>query len=381
MVSSKSISLFIMILFLAIEPRIALADSHEFTFFHASGTEIVTEAGKPIFFKGVAFGNRVWNNDRIPVDHHSAEDFLRVKKMGMNLVRFYLNYKTFEDDSKPYHYLDDGWKWLDDNVSWAKQHGVYLILNVHIPQGGFQSTGNGWALWDQEENQKRLIALWKAIATRYKDEPVIMGYDLLNEPGVSKSKQQWQTLAQKLVNEIRAVDKKHPIFIERVNSVKKNWDSDKEMNFVLVEGENLIYEFHVYDPYFYTHQLAEWDDYMRNRDGGVWPDPKKRHTKKFLEEVVDKHLAWGRKHNVPLYLGEWGLYKANFEKNRGGLNWVEDMIAIISERKITNTYHVYHEESFGIYRGDGKIDPKNINEPLMKLFQKHYQQNHQVDKK
>jgi hypothetical protein len=73
--------------------------------------------------------------------------------------------------------------------------------------------------------------------------------------------------------------------------------------------------------------------------------------------------------------------KRIFEKDRGGLNWVEDMISIISERKITNTYHVYHEESFGIYRGDGKIDPKNINEPLIKIFQQHYLQSHQIDKK
>jgi aryl-phospho-beta-D-glucosidase BglC (GH1 family) len=372
-VFGKSISSCLILLLFSLQSQILLAQTNEWTFFHAKGTEIVSESGDPIFFKGVAFGNRVWNNDRIPVLHHSSEDFLRVKKMGMNLVRFYLNYKTFESDEKPYHYLDDGWKWLDDNVAWAKQHGVYLILNIHIPQGGFQSTGNGWALWEKAENQKRLIALWKAIAARYKDEPVIMGYDLLNEPGVPKSKQEWKTLAQTLVNEIRSVDKRHPIFIERVNSVKKNWDNDKEMNYVLVEGENLIYEFHIYDPYFYTHQLAEWDDYMRNRDGGIWPDPKKDHTKKFLEKQIDKHLAWGKKHNVPLYLGEWGLYKANFEKNRGGLNWVKDMLDIIAERKITNTYHVYHEESFGIFRGDGAIDPNNINQPLMQLFQEYYQ--------
>ena len=65
----------------------------------------------------------------------------------MNAVRFYMNYRTFESDAAPGKNLDDGWQWLDDNIAWAKRHGVYLILNMHVPPGGFQSLGNGKALW------------------------------------------------------------------------------------------------------------------------------------------------------------------------------------------------------------------------------------------
>jgi endoglucanase len=38
----------------------------------------------------------------------------------------------------------------------GKKHNVYLILNIHVPQGGFQSNGEGMELWDNPENQKRL---------------------------------------------------------------------------------------------------------------------------------------------------------------------------------------------------------------------------------
>ncbi|MES1196925.1 MAG: cellulase family glycosylhydrolase, partial [Steroidobacter sp.] len=282
------------------------------------------------------------------------------------------NYRTLEDDEHPYVYLDDGWRWLDDNVAWAKAHGVYLILNMHVPQGGFQSLGKGWDLWDKPENQQRLIALWKAIASRYKDQPVIFGYDLVNEPGVSTNRTQWQQLAQQLVGAIREVDSKHPVIVERVNSIHGEWINDDSMNFVTVNDKNVIYEFHIYDPYFYTHQHIAWDEKMRNRDGGVWPDAANNHTRKFLSDTVDQYLVWGTKHQVPLYLGEWGVYKANFENDRGGLNWIKDMIAVINQRKITNTYHVYHEESFGIYRGDGKIDPQNANQELINVFKEEY---------
>ena len=40
-------------------------------------------------------------------------------RMGMNAVRFYMNYRTFEADAAPGKYLDDGWQWLDDNIAWA----------------------------------------------------------------------------------------------------------------------------------------------------------------------------------------------------------------------------------------------------------------------
>ncbi len=348
------------------------AKETDFGFFHTKGTQIVTADDEPIYFRGVAFGNHVWENDRIPREHHGEEDFARVHDLGMNLVRFYLNYKTFESDDHPYVYLDDGWRWLDDNIAWAKSHGIYLILNIHIPQGGFQSLGKGWDLWDKPENQTRLIALWKAIADRYKNEPVILGYDLLNEPGVSRDKKQWQQLAQQLVDAIRQVDTHHPLIVERVNSVHGKWSMDANMNFVTVNDTNVIYEFHIYDPYFYTHQLAWWDKQLKDHEGGVWPDPKNNHTRKFLSNIIDKYLSWGSKHQVPLYLGEWGVFKATFENNRGGLNWVKDMIEILNQDKITNTYHVYHEEAFGLYRGQGKVDPQNSNEPLINLFREEY---------
>lgn len=350
----------------------SVAEEYEFSFMRAQGTKIVDSNGDPVFLRGISFGNRVWVNDRIPTKHHGKEDFKRVADLGMNLVRFYINYQTLESDDQPYTYLADGWQWLDDNVEWARENGIYLILNMHVPQGGFQSHGKGWDLWEKPELQKRLAAMWRAIAQRYSDEPVILAYDLVNEPGVPKKRTQWQTLAQHLVDEIRKVDKKHPVMVERVNSIKRKWVNDKEMNFVKVDDNNIIYTFHTYDPYFYTHQRVFWDDYMKNRDGGVWPDKKRNHTKQFLAETVDSYLAWGKKNNVPMYLGEWGVYKANFEENKGGLNYIRDMLDVIEERKLTNTFHVYHEESFGLYLGDEELDPDNFNKPLRDLFLKRY---------
>ncbi len=246
-------------------------------FVRARGTSLVAGSGDTqLYLRGVAFGNEVWNHNNIPETHHSEIDFQRVKEMGMNTVRFYLNYHVFEDDAAPYSYKQSGWNWLDLNVSWAKKYGVYLVLNIHIPQGGFQSDGNGLALWNVPENQNRLTALWKAIAQRYEREPAVAGYDLLNEPVVSSGVEQWKSLAQRLADEIRSVDKNHLLVVEQLAGVAGNWSaaSDPGYSQFLINDayKNVMYDFHFYEPMDYTYQNAPWTTYG---EAGAYPDETK----------------------------------------------------------------------------------------------------------
>ncbi|TMM58998.1 retaining beta-glycosidase [Maribacter algarum] len=232
-----------------------------------NGTQLVDADQNPVYLQGVAFNNFIWFNNIEP--HHSEIDYQRVADMGMNAIRFYMNYRYFEDDTNPYVFKQSGWDWLDQNIEWAKKHGIYLVLNMHAPQGGYQSQGEGNALWDNVENQNRLAALWKEIAKRYKDEVQIAGFGPVNEPVPSQSMSQWNILAQRLIDDIREVNKNHIIFIEQAIYVQGNFTKDENFNFPVVSGENLIYEFHGYEPFFYSHQLLE---FAGLGDGGKYPD-------------------------------------------------------------------------------------------------------------
>ena len=500
-----------------------------------NGTDIVDANGNTLYLKGVAFGNQIWSNSPTPsTTHHNELDFERVKNMGMNAVRFYMNYTFFEDDSNPYIYKQSGWDWLDLNIQWAKNHGIYLILNMHVPQGGYQSQGNGDALWDDTENQNRLLSLWKAIAEKYKNEVQIAGFGLVNEPVPSQSINQWNSLAQKLINGIRKINKNHLIFIEKAIYVKGNYDIDENLNFPQVIGKNLVYEFHSYDPLNYTHQLFDWANLG---EGGKYPDenilevtngqwhtaifgnnnlntgnsewtyfegikftindaqisyavpalvgqnvggavyfddiiikeydengnfvkdinqfhfdddsgwnywsendsgegdlsnneglngssclyissatsdcnisgtaykfiPQQgfqyqisgwmkgdnvnatancrlrldfyttetilKRNKAYLEWSVKHYTDWANAKGVPLYLGEFGAGVHCFENNKGGLQFVEDMLDIIITNKIHFTYHAYHEDAFGLYFGSSTLpNGDNANTPLITLF-------------
>lgn len=344
-------------------------ETPRFSFFQADGTRLVDDQGESTRLRGVAFGNQVWGNARIPVTHHDENDFTRIHALGMNLVRFYINYRTLESETAPFTYLEDGWAWIDRNISWARAHGVYLILNMHVPPGGLQSHGEGASLWRERPLQQRLIGLWRAIAARYAEEPVILGYDLLNEPGVTENRRQWQSLAQEISGAIRSVDSRHVIFVERVNSVAGSWTNDHAQNFVRIEDSNVAYTFHFYEPFLYTHQGAPWSEVARKHDGR-WPDPARGHDRDYLAKKLVDIFAWGEREDVPLYLGEFGCIRQCCENHRGGLAWIGDVIDLVHARGTPYTFHAYHEDFFGLYLGDGPVDPAHANQSLIDLLSK-----------
>ncbi|WMJ73964.1 cellulase family glycosylhydrolase [Cytophagaceae bacterium ABcell3] len=267
--------------------------------------------GEEILLRGFAFGNRVWIGDPLPNEHHGEEDYQEVNEMGLNAVRFYLNYLTFEDEENPYTYKEEGWEWIDQNISWAKKHDVFLILNIHVPQGGFQSQCEGTALWEEQENQERLVALWKAIAERYKDETQIAGYDILNEPTPTESVEQWSLLAQEIIDNIRSVDDNHLIIAERAIAIDCDYGyNDGNHNYPDITEDNLMYTVHFYDPHEYTHQMQEW---ANTGDGGTYPDENE------ITEPSDITYATGNYSNPSLPEGdtEWTYFEGSPFKIEG----------------------------------------------------------------
>ena len=252
------------------EPLDILGDIPDLPMLRADGADLIAPNDAIVKLAGVAFGNDVWSEPTLPLTtHHNEADFARLHEWGANVTRFYLNYQLFENDASPGVFKSSGFDYLDQNIRWAAAHGIYLILNMHVPEGGFQSNGDGGALWLASQNQDRLSALWKAIAKHCKGIGAVAGYDLLNEPRPLTSSTEWVTLATALTTAIREVDPDHLLVVERTNSVGQDWTNDESMNFFRVPDDNVMYEFHFYEPFEYTTQWASWLDLG---EGGKYPD-------------------------------------------------------------------------------------------------------------
>lgn len=240
------------------------------SYFHADGSSIVSPAGESVMLRGMGFGNNVWGNSLENIGlHHNEDSFREMSELGFNSVRFLLNYRWFEDDENPFVYKQEGFDYLDRSIAWAKKYNIGLVLNMHYPQGGYQSQGNGTALWTDVQNQRRLVKLWGEIARRYADEPAVQGYGLINEPVVPELSTMEETvgqcrrLMQRCADEIRLHDRNHIIFVEHVAAVKDMSTGENLWNkystddlWFTIDDDNAVYEGHFYSPFTFTHQSA-----------------------------------------------------------------------------------------------------------------------------
>jgi len=227
---------------------------------------------------GADEARKFWNTFR---DNYFTKDDVKfIKSTGLNHIRLPFNFKLFLVEDHPEILLEEGFKRLDDAIKWCKDENLYVILDLHAAPGGQtgdnidDSWGYPW-LFKDETAQKTTIELWKRIAERYKDETIVIGYDLLNEPIAHffEDKENLNLLLEplykKISTAIREVDKNHTIYLGGAQ-----WNTNFKM-FGPPYENNLVYTFHRY-----------------------WMPPEQKE----IQDVID----FVNKHNVPMYLGESG---------------------------------------------------------------------------
>lgn len=217
-------------------------------FIHAKGKELVVGSLEtPIQLLGINFNNDLYNPDFTNSPHHAQRDFLEVRRLGFNVIRFSVTHSWFTETPEL------AWTWLDQQVDWAKEAGVYLIINIHyVPGQEIRSISY------DPEYQEQTAQLWKTLASQYKDETIIAGYDLLNEPS-EIANSVYQAYMQKVVDAIREVDPNHLIIVEALNEYTPK--------FVTVDDSNIMYDFHFYHPLDLTHENTHGA-----LDTGPYPD-------------------------------------------------------------------------------------------------------------
>lgn len=155
----------------------------------------------------------------------TREDIAFIASTGANTIRVPFHYKLFTDED--YMGLtsgQDGFKRLDDVIGWCREFGLYVILDMHDAPGGQtgdnidDSYGYPWLL-ESEASQQLFCDIWKEIAEYYRNETVILGYDLINEPiapyfdNVDDLNAMLEPLHKRVTAAIREVDPNHIILL------------------------------------------------------------------------------------------------------------------------------------------------------------------------
>src|SRR5436190_8766663 len=126
--------------------------------------------------------------DAVYKNYFTEPDAAYIQSMGLNLVRIPINYHLFEDDMNPGVIKEEAFDYLDSVIEICARHRIYTIIDLHALPG---SQNQHWhsdnpthvaSFWIHKDFQDRALHLWEVIAERYKDQPWIAGYDLINEP-------------------------------------------------------------------------------------------------------------------------------------------------------------------------------------------------------
>ena len=230
-------------------------------------------------------------------------DIHYLKSLGMNSIRIPFNYRLLTDEEYlGEHNANHGFQVLDKVIGWCKAEGLYVILDMHCAPGGQTGDniddGYGYPfLYKSKAMQQQTIAIWLRIAGHYKDETIVMGYDLLNEPiathfSADEFNPYLEPLYIEITKAIRTVDPNHIIFLGGAQ-----WDSNFKV-FGPPFDSKLVYQFHKY-----------------------WTEP--------TQQVIQDYLDFRDKYNVPVYCGETGentddwvkKFKDVLEKNNVGWHY------------------------------------------------------------
>jgi endoglucanase len=218
---------------------------------HVQGDTLVDPAGEPLRLEGMVFGDPFWGSHPVR-EQHDGSDYARVAELGMNFVRLGFDAALLEEEAA----VNGGLSWLDDNVAWAREHGLYLILALNVPPGGTPLDCGNDAFWGNLEYEERLTRLWRTVAGHFAGEPVIAGYAFLNAPNPSRSLDQWYELAERLRRAVREVDPEHTLFVGRAVSIGCVFDRSAEETFFRLADPNVVYEFDRLKPWYYVAQLS-----------------------------------------------------------------------------------------------------------------------------
>ncbi|MFM7757917.1 MAG: glycoside hydrolase family 5 protein, partial [Crocinitomicaceae bacterium] len=121
----------------------------------------------------------------------TSDDIILMKKMGFNSVRVGFSAESFENDSTKSWLFSS----LDRLIPVFRENNIAIIITMmraSKPQNKLWTsnyTKGATLLWDSEEAKQKTVAIWSEIAGRYKHEPIILGYDIMNEPNIPKKRE------------------------------------------------------------------------------------------------------------------------------------------------------------------------------------------------
>jgi endoglucanase len=261
-----------------------------------------------------------------------AEYFAKIKAAGFASVRLPVKWSAHCEKNAPYTIDAKFLERVDWALDQAEKNSLNLILNVHHYDEIVQ---------DPAAHLPRLLGIWRQVASRYRDRPGSVYFEILNEPHAKLDDPTWNDMLPQLLAVIRATNPQRPVIIG-----PSQWNNVSQLPKLKLPADDrwLIATVHYYGPFEFTHQGAQWVNGSNAWKGRKWPQNDKE------EQQLQKDFAavaqWSKEQKRPVFLGEFGAFSAAEMESR--IRWTQALVAAAEANGISWSYWEFCS-GFGAY--------------------------------
>lgn len=308
----------------------------------------------------------------IPFYKYTKKDLENIKSLGCDVIRLPINLHfmtsgqpDYKVDTMLYHYLDQV-------ITWTDELGLKLIIDNHTIDGANAKTV-----------EIPLVKIWPQMARHYKNAPASVIYEILNEPNTFAATD-WARIQKTVLDSIRSIDTLHTVIVTGAD-----WGGiGGLLKLVPLNDINLIYSFHFYDPFLFTHQAATWATPSLGDLGnvpfpynaskmpacpaslrGTWVEGslnsayKTDGTVAKLKSTLDQAISFSKKYNIRIFCGELGVYNAK-SPVADRAEWYKAVTGYLTEKAVPWIMWDY-QGGFGLFnKGSNETFEYDINRAM-----------------
>ncbi|HQX45553.1 MAG TPA: cellulase family glycosylhydrolase [Saprospiraceae bacterium] len=218
--------------------------------------------------------------------------FQSIRESGFATIRINLH---------PFRQMDNNYvinpKWLEI-LDWAIKKGLEAGLMVILDMHEFNAMAD-----DPVAKKEMFLSVWRQLASRYKDQPNNVVFEILNEPNQKLTVQLWNEYLVDAINIIRKTNPRRTLIIG-----PGNWNGIESLPSLVLprEDKNIIVTVHFYHPMNFTHQGAPWSKNNKDLSGIQWTGTTEE--KNLIKAKLKVAADWSKANDRPIFLGEFGSY-------------------------------------------------------------------------
>ena len=315
----------------------------------------------------------------------TEQDIKTISSWGLDHIRLPVDYNLVEQaDGTP---INAGYDRIATAAQWCKKYNLNMILDLHKTAGySFDAGHNEAGFFESPQLQERFYTLWenfaRHFATVFDGTPNEICFELLNEVTDKSYCQKWNEIAKTCIERIRKIAPTIKILVGSYwnNSLASVKDLDPPYD------ENIVYNFHCYDPLVFTHQGATWipkmnpdfrfalnskfADYIKyteekcNQPGTSYDsfDADATVDQNYFETLFAEAVQVAQERNVMLYCGEYGVIdKTNIPDT---VEWYKLISNSFNKHGIGRAAWSYKQMDFGL--SDARLD--DVRAELLKYL-------------